>query len=116
MSNCARERKKITNGLETDEQGSILGSIHSQIIRLGTRLQMGQKNFHIWLRVPKNGPNNAKKQGVRQINLKKRTKFYMMVGFFFPNHRIDMQVGVGLHMSHARQNLGTLGGFKTPLH
>ena len=34
---------------------------------------------------------------------------------FFPNHRIDMQVGVGLHMSHARQNLGTLGGFKTPL-
>ena len=74
-----------------------------------------KKKFHIWLRVPKNGPNNAKKQGVRQINLKKRTKFCMMVGFFFPNHRIDMQVGVGLHMSHARQNLGTLGGFKTPL-
>ena len=25
-----------------------------------------------------------------------------------------MQVGVGLHMSHARQNLGTLGGLKPP--
>ena len=34
---------------------------------------------------------------------------------FFPNHRVDMQAGVGLHMSQARQNLGTLGGFKTPL-
>ena len=34
---------------------------------------------------------------------------------FFPNHRVDMQAGVGLHMSHARQNLGSLGGFKTPL-
>ena len=39
----------------------------------------------------------------------------MKVGFFFPNHRVDMQAGVGLHMSHARQNLGTLGWFKTPL-
>ena len=34
---------------------------------------------------------------------------------FFPNHRVDMQAGVGLHMSHARQNLGSLGGFKIPL-
>ena len=34
---------------------------------------------------------------------------------FFPNHRVDMQAGVGLHMSQARQNLGTLGEFKTPL-
>ena len=37
-------------------------------MKLGSRLQMGQKPFHIWLGVPKNGPNNAKKnkQGVRQ--------------------------------------------------
>ena len=34
---------------------------------------------------------------------------------FFQNHRVVMHVGAGLHMSHARQNLGTLGGFKTPL-
>ena len=34
---------------------------------------------------------------------------------FFPNHRVDMQAGVGLHMSHAWQNLGSLGGFITPL-
>ena len=26
-----------------------------------------------------------------------------------------MHVGAGLHMSHARQNLGTLGGFETSL-
>ena len=26
-----------------------------------------------------------------------------------------MQVGVGLHMSHARQKLEILGGFKTPI-
>ena len=37
-------------------------------MKLGSRLQMGQKPFHIWLGVPKNGPNNTKKtkQGVRQ--------------------------------------------------
>ena len=34
---------------------------------------------------------------------------------FLPNLRVDMQVGVGLHMSHARQKLEILGGFKTPI-
>ena len=34
---------------------------------------------------------------------------------FFQNHRVVMHVGAGLHMSQARQNLGTLGGFETSL-
>ena len=34
---------------------------------------------------------------------------------FFQNHRVVMHVGAGLHMSHTRQNLGTLGGFETSL-
>ena len=33
---------------------------------------------------------------------------------FFQNHRVVMHVGAELHMSHARQNLGTLGGLKPP--
>ena len=83
-------------------------------MKLGSRLQIGPKKFHIWLGAPKNGPNNAKKTGCETNKFKKKNQILYDGWIFFPNHRIDMQVGVGLHMSHARQNLGTLGGFKTP--
>ena len=47
---------------------------------------------------------------------KKRMNQILYEGWiFFQNHRVVMHVGAGLHMSHARQNLGTLGGFETSL-
>ena len=41
-------------------------------MKLGSRLQIGPKKFHIWLGVPKNGPNNAKKNRVRDKKMKKK--------------------------------------------
>ena len=72
-----------------------------------------KKNFIFGLGYPKMGQITQKNRVWDKF--KKKNQILYDGWIFFPNHRIDMQVGVGLHMSHARQNLGTLGGFKTPL-
>ena len=74
-----------------------------------------KNHFIFGLGYPKMGQITQKKN--RVWDKKKRMNQILYEGWiFFQNHRVVMHVGAGLHMSHARQNLGTLGGFETSLH